>query len=417
MKTIIDISHHQKDFPWDLVKDEIDFVIVRPSHGMNDTDKEWLDNLAWLKANPNEKFAVYHYFYYQEKAKHDAEVQNFLRHIQPLLKLRNFTKLAFLDFEHPSDIGNLHPIADCSPMALTGYLIADCKLLISKGFIPGLYASRDWLQSKMYPNLFPAECVIWLAHYTEEAGKTNYPYRYDIHQYSSTGRLEKSDAYAGKLDMDYINPKTKFKVLLDIMFHKEESAMPLGQSSSEIRDAQQILKDRDYTITVDGIFGPQTVRVLKAFQKDNDIPITGELDAATYEALHSIREFSLARDGDKLVRPDCPNFYVREFACKDGSDKVLICLTTVKRAQAERNRRQRVMHIISGYRTDAYNQSPKVRGKKNSLHTKGYAIDFYFDGIKPSAIFLGLTLTFPGGLGKYATFTHMDSGRRRRWFG
>lgn len=39
VKTIIDISHHQKDFPWDKAKAEIDFVIVRPSHGLR-TDLE-----------------------------------------------------------------------------------------------------------------------------------------------------------------------------------------------------------------------------------------------------------------------------------------------------------------------------------------------------------------------------------------
>jgi len=416
MKTIIDISHHQKDFPWDKVKAEIDFVIVRPSHGMNDTDKEWADNLAWLKSHPDEKFAVYHYFYYQEKAKHDAELKNFLKHIKPLLVLKNFTGMAFLDFEHPSDVGTSRPIAACTPQQMTDYLVNDCQILIKAGFVPGLYASRDWLRYKMQPERFPLECVIWLAHYTKEAGKTDYPYRWDIHQYTSQGRLESTDLFAGSLDMDYINPKTEFVILQDII--KEAPVVRLikrGDYSEEVGEIQQILKDRAYIIVVDKDFGGGTERVIKAFQRDNGLLDDGIVGPQTWDALHSVREFSLARDGDKLVREDCPNFYVREFACKDGSDKVLICLTNVKRLQAERNRRKKPMRINSGYRTESYNK--KVGGASDSLHTEGYAVDFYFDGLSPASIFAGLTWTHPGGLGKYRTFTHMDSGRRRRWYG
>lgn len=417
MKTIIDISHHQKDFPWDTVKGEIDFVIVRPSHGMNDTDKEWADNLAWLKAHPDEKFAVYHYFYYKEAAKHSAELNNFLKHIRPLLTLKNFTGMAFLDFEHPSDVGTERPIAACPPTVMTDYLVKDCQILIKEGFVPGLYASRDWLRFKMEPQRFPLECVIWLAHYTQVPGKTDYPYRWDIHQYSSTGKLETTNLFAGALDMDYINPKTGFVILRDIIEENVVRLIQRGDSGILVRDIQQILKDRAYSVAVDGDFGPNTELGVKAFQKDNGLYIDGVVGPQTWDALHSVREFSLARDGHKLVREDCPNFYVREFACRDGSDKILICLTNVKNLQKERNHRKKAMIINSGYRTETYNESDNVRGEKNSLHTKGYATDFYFAGISPFIIFAALTLTHKGGLGKYRTFTHMDSGRNRRWVG
>ena len=190
-----------------------------------------------------------------------------------------------------------------------------------------------------------------------------------------------------------------------------------GDSGPQVIDIQQILKDRAYLIAIDGDFGPNTELSVKAFQKDNDLFVDGVVGPQTWDALHSVREFSLARDGHKLVREDCPNFYVREFACKDGSDRILICLTNVKNLQKERNHRKKAMIINSGYRTEAYNESDTVRGEKNSLHTKGYATDFYFAGISPFIIFAALTLTHKGGLGKYRTFTHMDSGRNRRWVG
>ena len=221
--------------------------------------------------------------------------------------------------------------------------------------------------------------------------------------------------FAGSLDMDCINPRTSFIVLQDII--REAPTVRLircGDYSDDVREIQQILKDRAYIIVVDREFGSGTEKTVKAFQKDNGLYADGIVGPQTWDALHSVREFSLARDGHKLVREDCPNFYVREFACKDGSDKVLICLTNVKRLQAERTKRKRAAHINSGYRTPSYNA--RIGGAQDSLHTKGYAVDFYFDGISPAVIFAGLLLARRGGLGKYRTFTHMDSGRPRTWY-
>jgi len=422
MKTIIDISHHQKDFPWDRVKSEIDFVIVRPSHGINDTDKEWIDNLSWLRGHPDEKFAVYHYFYYKEKQQHYAELQNFLKHITSLLALDNFTGIAFLDFEHTTDIGKFRPIDECSPTEMTDYLVDDCHILMKAGFIPGLYASVSWLKDKMQPNRFPNECIIWPAHYDRDPGELDYPHRWDIHQYSSQGRLKSTDIFAGSLDMDYINPKTQFSVLQDIIKETVKiQLLKLGDISDEVLDIQQILKNRDYKVIPDRVFGNKTESAIKEFQISNRLFVDGVVGPQTWDALHSVREFSLARDGDKLVREDCPNFYVREFACKDGSDRILVCLINVKNMQKERNRRNRSMHVISGYRTPSHNKGEG--GEDNSLHLFGYAADFRFntvsatDSLNPSEIYSGLVWGHPGGLGRYRTFTHMDSGRRRRWYG
>ena len=419
MQKIIDISHHQKDFPWDKVKDEIDFTIVRPSHGISDTDNEWADNLKWLSSHPEEKFAVYHYFYYQEPLKHQKELNNFLNHIEPLHKLSNFTGLAFLDFEHPSDVGTSRPIAACTPKQMTDYLLQDCATLSKLGFTPGLYASSSWLLNKMQPTRFPHECVIWVAHYNKEPGKPGYTYRWDIHQYTSEGSLSGTKLFAGGLDLDFINPNTSFTTLKGILNKQPKAPVKMiniGEKSTDVKKIQQILKDRDYPVVVDGTYGPLTKEVIKQFQTDNDLMVDGIVGPQTLDALYSVREFSLARDGEKLVREDCPNFKVKEFACKDGSDKILICLTTVKRLQARRTARKSPCHIHSAYRTEAYNATLKgsVAG---SMHTKGYAVDYHFDNVNPRDEYLALASVYTGGLGRYIDFTHLDSCRRRRWNG
>jgi len=186
-------------------------------------------------------------------------------------------------------------------------------------------------------------------------------------------------------------------------------------TTEQIVDVQRILKNRDYRVALTGVMDTATISAIKAFQKDNKLLVDGIVGSNTWPALHSVKEFSLVRDGDKLVRDDCPNFRVREFACKDGSDKILICLTNVKYLQALRDKYKLSMHINSGYRPEAYNSLKN--SKPTSLHVTGYATDFYFEGIRPLAVYMFLTLTHPGGLGRYKTFTHMDSGRRRRWYG
>lgn len=354
-KVIIDISHHQKDFPWDTVKDEVLLTIVRPSHGMNDTDKEWSDNLAWLKANPDEPFAVYHYFYYQSPAQHNLEMQNFMHHIQPLLALPNFTKMAFLDFEHPSDVGTYRPIAACTPQQMTDYLVNDCAVIKHQGFIPGLYASRDWLRYKMQPDRFPVDCIIWLAHYTKEAGKTDYPYRWDIHQYTSQGRLESTGLFAGSLDMDYINPQTQIQTLINLI-------------------------------------NPP---------KKEDIPV-------------AVKTYSKKTEGEAKV---APNFAVSEFACKDGSDTILLDTMLVVQLQRIRDYFKKPVKINSAYRTPAYNAS--VGGAGESFHTKGQAADIVVSGVSTQRVYYycANTLNLPG-VGRYAAkgFVHIDVGARaKKW--
>ena len=48
----------------------------------------------------------------------------------------------------------------------------------------------------------------------------------------------------------------------------------------------------------------------------------------------SVKEYSLKRDGDQKVSAD---FRVREFRCKDGSDKILLSPETVKIIQSVRD--------------------------------------------------------------------------------
>ncbi len=110
------------------------------------------------------------------------------------------------------------------------------------------------------------------------------------------------------------------------------------------------------------------------------------------------------------------NFSLEEFNCKDGSTIPLELLDNVmdlaEQLQILRDFIGKPIHINSGYRSPAYNRS--VGGASKSQHILGKAADIRVDGIKPRELYGIITelvkdgrLKF-GGIGKYATFTHVD---------
>lgn len=106
--------------------------------------------------------------------------------------------------------------------------------------------------------------------------------------------------------------------------------------------------------------------------------------------------------------PKCPNFKIQEFACKDGTDEILLDDLLVQKLQAMRNHFNVPININSGYRTKKHNAS--VGGASNSYHTKGMAADIYFGG-KVSlleAAKIAELLSF-GGIGLYGSYIHVDT--------
>ena len=64
-----------------------------------------------------------------------------------------------------------------------------------------------------------------------------------------------------------------------------------------------------------------------------------------------IRQYSLAKDGNRKLAPD---FKVREFRCKDGSDEILVDEALVLLLQCIREHFGKAVTITSGYRTPAH---------------------------------------------------------------
>ena len=95
----------------------------------------------------------------------------------------------------------------------------------------------------------------------------------------------------------------------------------------------------------------------------------------------SVKTYSLARDGKKQLTKD---FKVKEFRCKDGSDKILIDDDLVELLQQIRDAFGKPVTINSAYRSPAHNK--KVGGASNSQHVKGTAADIRVENVPPFVV-------------------------------
>lgn len=126
-----------------------------------------------------------------------------------------------------------------------------------------------------------------------------------------------------------------------------------------------------------------------------------------------IKTYSVKKNGGTYLSD---NFKVKEFACNDGSDTVLIADELVSLLQKIRDHFGVAVTINSGYRTSTYNK--KVGGATNSQHVKGTAADVVAKGVDPLTVAQYAEYLMPnsGGIGVYQTFTHVDvRTNRSRW--
>lgn len=126
-----------------------------------------------------------------------------------------------------------------------------------------------------------------------------------------------------------------------------------------------------------------------------------------------VEKYSKKREGNRYLSD---NFQVKEFACKDGSDNILIDTELVKVLQKIRDHFKKPIKITSAYRNASYNR--KVGGVSNSQHVKGTATDIQVVDYSPKIVAEYTESIMPdnGGIGLYSSFVHVDVRvKRSRW--
>ena len=135
-----------------------------------------------------------------------------------------------------------------------------------------------------------------------------------------------------------------------------------------------------------------------------------------------IRQYSLAKDGERRLAPD---FKVRELRCRDGSDTVMVDETLTVVLQCIREHFGKPVTITSAYRTPAHNA--KAGGAKFSQHLYGRAADIRVQDVSVEDVAAYAESLMPdrGGVGRYpvkagrvAGWVHVDTrADKARWRG
>jgi GH25 family lysozyme M1 (1,4-beta-N-acetylmuramidase) len=346
----IDISEHQRNINLSLV--QCDFVIVKATEGKTYTDPQFLKHIESAR-NLGKLLGFYHFARPENNTPHE-EVLNFLASVTPYLG----EGIPFLDWE--SNGKNNTSWAK-------EWLDEFYQLT---GIRPIIYMSESVTKTYDWSKVAP-EYKLWVAKYRDyeidynydmtRAGnppKVGYWSSYVMWQWTSSGRI---DGYPNNLDCNQFYGTREDWIKLT---ERDEKPMP----------------EYKYIEVLSGV--------------------------ATYSK-REVGDYFFTIDGR------VSNFQVKEFACHDGTNEILIDGNLVRRLQDCRDKFG-VTIINSAYRTPDYNK--KIGGATNSQHVKGKASDTVCRGTSPLEVAMYAEAIGMGGIGLYNDFTHIDTRDiKARW--
>lgn len=306
-------------------------------------------------------------------------------------------------------------------MMLINIINAYKNIIESAGYKFGVYTGLSFYNSFIKPFHMFVDCPFWIARYPSKAQmdfadmpkedkKPSILHPLWGWQYTSSGRV---DGIAGNVDLN---------LTYDVVEREEElentrKTIKFGVYGTHVVYLQQRLTVKGYGVgAIDGKFGIKTLEAVKAFQAENNLTVDGIVGINTWNALENkkgvmVKEYSISRDGEMKISK---NFKVKEFRCKDGSDRILIDTDFVlNKLQKIREHFDAPVTINSAYRTESYNK--KVGGAKSSYHMKGQAFDIVVKGHTPLEVArfaesIGIT-----GIIQYNGFVHVDSRQTKYW--
>ena len=183
----IDVSSHQGEIDWEAVADSgVEFAIIRAgyrgySEGELFVDPFFFENIEGALENGLD---VGVYFFSQALNTEEA-----LEEAEFLLEAVEGYELALpvvFDWERISYDGGR--TAEVSGVTVTDCAIAFCEAVEAEGYAAMCYGSPNTVNSDLYIDRL-LDYPFWLAHYTEDLAVTDYPYHYDIWQYTSDGSV------------------------------------------------------------------------------------------------------------------------------------------------------------------------------------------------------------------------------------
>ena len=196
----IDISEHQGDIKLEVLKNQIDFVIIRVGYGTKGSiDNKFKRNVE-LCSKIGLPYGFYWYSYALDTKGAKKEARAFLEAIKPYSP----TYGCWFDMEDADNYkkNSGMPLND----VLQDICYEFCSSVEEAGYYSGIYASESWFNNQLKSeklNRFDKWVAQWPTHGRKQKGMSVKPEdRSDLHlwQFTSQGTIK---GYNGNLDVNY----------------------------------------------------------------------------------------------------------------------------------------------------------------------------------------------------------------------
>ena len=196
----VDVSYYNSDIDWNVVKAQgIDFVIIRIG------GRGWTSGLLYddcrtreyLRSARSAGLQLGAYFYSTATSPYEA-VEEASVAVKTLDGIPLDLPL-FIDMEFSGEFPKGR--ADrLTPSQRAEIATAFCETVRSSGYLPGVYAGEYFLRASIDYNII-SRYTIWLASYTTENQLPRFDKRYDLWQFTESGRV---DGIRGIVDLNVI---------------------------------------------------------------------------------------------------------------------------------------------------------------------------------------------------------------------
>ena len=401
---IIDVSTHNGIIDWQRVRGNIEAAVIRLGYRGYSKGTIAYDNRYKENRTACEQLCIPFSLYFFPCSVTDEEAREEADFIIRECVGMNYILPVFLDSEIAETKFGSGRADNLNRADRTRFLKIICNHLQAAGIPAGIYASASWFKYQLDLSQLPFS--IWVAQW---GSKLTFADEYVLWQYTSEGIIpgingrvdlsrkpemdpkdEETERNAGKAEQEAAKTEQRTVTANVLNIRSEPSA-----ESSDLGD---LLKGS--VITVDKM-------------QDGWAHFEGWCSANYLTGIQgaNIIEYSLQADGEKSISE---NFKVREFRCKDGSDRILIDADFVKdKLQAIRDHFGAAVTINSGYRTESYNE--KIGGAKASYHMKGQAFDIVVKGHTPLEVAQYAQSLAINGIIQYNSFVHVDSRPTKYW--
>ena len=180
----IDVSRWNEEINWNKVKEAgIEYAIIRAGYRGSVTgalveDKYFRQNIEGaIKAG----VPVGLYFFTQATTEVEAVEEASM--VLALCKEYDITYPIFIDTEKAGENGRANEL---DKKMRTAVCQAFCETIRNGGYKAGIYASKNWFESRLDMNILSDDIYVWLAQYGDEV---TYDGKYHMWQYTSSGRV------------------------------------------------------------------------------------------------------------------------------------------------------------------------------------------------------------------------------------